>query len=1198
MSPFLRRRAGFVLPMVLVILATITMLCVGLFLAISRERAAARAMAENDKARLVAAAAVEHAKALLSNIPQPKPPVPAATGNLGVSIDASPTRGWATAPGLLTVTQGPSSVQYIPLSSNPSAEYVPLPDDADLNEPLFEPDSKGAPRYPIIPASAGSGGGGAAVPLRVAWVNLLRDPSQPASKDNPVVARYAFWMDDESTKLNINTAYGKPASVDLAKVNPLMQGAAKQYKGRAVPAATSATASAFANSVRIKARTTAGAAAPDTYVAYPLWHPSAADLRVLDLAASPAATLNRDALFSHIHNAIRLTNVDAYEYRWQALSTPEEISQYVTGDTEAYLTANLFNLTASARQPEFNAFGKSRLFWERQTPLLDNSLFYQQSYDQDGMVYTHVMESRAGRNNPSLNNQGIWYPNYTGFAQAAWSVAHALSRSDWPGMPARSFVDKWGGDLKARLEADQVAFNAVTMAVYSSNRERLVGASDFSMPEGQENVSNLIRNRAEYSWDAAFGVANRTRGNGLFDPAQQCYVGVLSKKAILPNLPTPKISELTVCAEAVPIEDICGANILPADAGKVMVRMWVEADVNMGPPTAPDDPATWRMPTSLNGYAAAGTRGSSRLFVANFDYVMEQDGALTAEQKLPVLTAGGTSSMGRLDGYALPPVDAAHDSGVCTFPGEYYRAQSVINTTGSGATALTMRGMWAVRRATPAITSTEYAMNTGRPPVPVASNPSHTLTRTYNTYGFFDRNKPITLNARLRVCLTNKGNADPDTVFQFAPMWDNSAGLPALAAPAGEDDRLSFAITFTPAAQMASATPARATLEIADPRMSMNASAWRVCSQPGGYPGQANPIEKGTGRDLSKVAFLDCQNNAYGSVFPRASIGMISCIPTGTQRGLPFETFRFQPSAGGSELPDWLALDLFAPALQPFAYMHSTMGKINPNAALGPQIAATRWKPLHALLTGSGYPGTGGGGSAPTGVVDNILRRQFAGHDFGAQGQLDYIGELCEISGFADQGATDWDREALIRNFANCVSVQSNSFTVWGVAQVVRKHHANSNFGVVEPGDVVLGEKRFRAALERSVWPGTDGMPGNGTVEGGRYTKTAQPAGQPDYDKQDTPSRGRYIGDVPWAALLVPGLTDKPNLPISGSAWPALDGPDAPSYRPDQSSYWPPDTRKDWWGKVPYENTALEDAANPVRAWMRTEMTSFNFLDQ
>src|SRR5688572_6021275 len=136
---------------------------------------------------------------------------------------------------------------------NPSDPQTP-PDDGfvDLNQPILVPgrDGKVDPHYPIVdpraalnrngnptdgkngrvegfwvpqnlkhPSRAEDSGGidVMELPMRVRWLYHLRDgtvvaadPTSKrlprATKENPPVARIAFWTDDETSKLNVNTA--------------------------------------------------------------------------------------------------------------------------------------------------------------------------------------------------------------------------------------------------------------------------------------------------------------------------------------------------------------------------------------------------------------------------------------------------------------------------------------------------------------------------------------------------------------------------------------------------------------------------------------------------------------------------------------------------------------------------------------------------------------------------------------------------------------------------------------------------------------------------------------------------------------------------------------------------------------------------------------------------------------------------------
>ncbi len=86
----------------------------------------------------------------------------------------------------------------------------------DLNTPAQTSSFLGQTIYPILdPAAATSVTGisidsGYTVSMPVAWLYQLQDgtigPASNGTKANPIVARIAFWTDDESSKINLNTA--------------------------------------------------------------------------------------------------------------------------------------------------------------------------------------------------------------------------------------------------------------------------------------------------------------------------------------------------------------------------------------------------------------------------------------------------------------------------------------------------------------------------------------------------------------------------------------------------------------------------------------------------------------------------------------------------------------------------------------------------------------------------------------------------------------------------------------------------------------------------------------------------------------------------------------------------------------------------------------------------------------------------------
>src|SRR5262249_37844205 len=86
----------------------------------------------------------------------------------------------------------------------------------DLNAPVKMPGLFSTKLYPILDAEAPgtvegvTTDGGRGVEMPVAWIYQMRDgtlgPASLGTKENPIVARIAFWTDDETCKININTA--------------------------------------------------------------------------------------------------------------------------------------------------------------------------------------------------------------------------------------------------------------------------------------------------------------------------------------------------------------------------------------------------------------------------------------------------------------------------------------------------------------------------------------------------------------------------------------------------------------------------------------------------------------------------------------------------------------------------------------------------------------------------------------------------------------------------------------------------------------------------------------------------------------------------------------------------------------------------------------------------------------------------------
>lgn len=334
-------------------------------------------------------------------------------------------------------------------------------------------------------------------------------------------------------------------------------------------------------------------------------------------------------------------------------------------------------------------------------------------------------------------------------------------------------------------------------------------------------------------------------------------------------------------------------------------------------------------------------------------------------------------------------------------------------------------------------------------------------------------------------------------------------------------------------------------METTDPRVNQLASDWHSSPNSGGIAGNTDvgvrtlppyPASTADG-DESKLAFLDASQYTPATfpAFPvhyggrphdtdkmMSSVGWLSCVSTGIQSGKPWRTLKFQPGGNGDP-PDWLLMDLFAvpfnasalPAGQrfpnlngpaPITYMNSTAGKINLNAQLFPDKAVNsnfappdRTLPLRALFENmyrgnTPFTSTGAATNDSLTLATNVLAYQTA------NGPFSYAGQVCEVPGVADTGSNEWEKEAIIRNLGSLITTRSNAFSVWGVAQTVKKNPANSTAakqGIFETktagataDDIVTGEKRFHAIVERHVWPGVDGVVGNAKTDaGGTYNQ-------------------------------------------------------------------------------------------------------------
>jgi len=218
--------------------------------------------------------------------------------------------------------------------------------------------------------------------------------------------------------------------------------------------------------------------------------------------------------------------------------------------------------------------------------------------------------------------------------------------------------------------------------------------------------------------------------------------------------------------------------------------------------------------------------------------------------------------------------------------------------------------------------------------------------------------------------------------------------------------------------------------------------------------------------------------------------------------------------------------------------------------------------------------------------VDNFINGIIAHQDDNEV--FEFIGELADVAGF-ENGEDPWKSESFLRDMAGCLTTQSNTFGLWGVAQTVKKVRSNSEYDRFEKGDRVLGEKRFFAIIERYVWPGKDGVPGNAHLsEGGKWDRLAMPDSNINLDENSTDRLFGLPGSPPLRRNGAAQTGRRLVLNIDGS-YPEYDGPQEVGMD---------DFTRFSLGDIRYKGSSLEDAYNPPQPVIKYRVIYFKYLDK
>lgn len=1110
-------RSGAALVMTLITLTILVVLIIGFLSSMSLERRAAVAFSDAEQAKLVAQGAVGHAIDLLrTNIPEP--------ARLKDGPRSAPGINWVTNPGRLTIIANDQPIRYVPLHTGEVTEAIDptLPSDAesfDLNKPLPGETTPMITGISLEPSTT-------RLPMRVRWVNVPADPSRPAAANNRLASRYAFWIDDESTKLNFNTAIGKPAQGQDSTFDSQLQ-------------------NDFLTPL-FKRGTKTSSFDRTTQPEWALGRPQSVNLDVL---FDDPTNLDHNKLLDHVF----LQGFSRY---------PEAILNYIklTGpEARDWFDKSRYDLTFYNRSPEFNAFNRSRFFTTYVPLSIEAGPAYQHPFvfdpsgaytGQSGSEVLHLnsLLGTFGFTNTVTDEDGASVNGGNVVNRAQVEMLTEYFRRRWPGYN-RSFFDKYG-----EAECRQLALNAALMA---------------RMATTQINNANLTAFSKQYSLRTTsvnFSPASNELTGKTPERMYWRYPNVGKTGLFLPQTPGPHITEVRLFVKSTE------ASPAPKNDPKQLagysqpryIRYWYEVEYYM------------------HGF---GPIVDLAEFPTRVDYFeIDAKGSQTKRQQFGPSAAG----------------ENRYDS-----DWNYSQRNDLINlkrfvaqpATRLGPLGATFNGQPVSNRVV--VRSPILTLGQRETVVPWQEGADSSQWDPFVFDAAVDRS--ITVDLRIR----------PGMSVQDAPA------RPRQMIPLGETREDALKAQFI-VNLLETNRDLAMSWQINDPRLSSDLAEWEKGKEGPGTPsalGSTNGIgtpglvnrgepdenskEKSKFRYLlrapvgSRIANHEIDRpDEYDSRSRVSSPGYWSLLHTGMQSGKPWQTLDFSSQAETSSPPDWLILDLVA-GTYPMAsdqwkidqkqpdefstasFMNSTAGQVNLNTRTYPKTpffkAPDRTRPLEGVF--KNLPGIDS-----KAVAEQIAQYQDDDRVF------DYVGEVANIAAIGGVGNTPWKKEFALRNLAGVLTTKTNTFGVWGVAQTVKKVTSNTKYDHFESGDQVLAEKRFYALVERYVWPGRDGVPGNAHIaSGGKWDRLAA---------QTSPISAS--GSVPDTLFQLPGSPplfrsgQRLNLDTKGT-YAEYDGPERVGMDPFTEAA---------LGKVRYRASSLEEAYNPPQPTIKYRLVYFKYLDQ
>jgi len=1050
---------------VLSILVIIAILAVGLTTAMRLERASARNNFESLQARVFAEMALNQAMGLI----QDATTAGTATGKL-----------WASQPGKITVFNSDGSVDTANSKLLYSSNTVGATTNVDLNQVSF------GGVNPI--ASSNAVGTDSAPQIKADWVNVLENPSAAAGPNNKVVGRYAFWVDDETTKININAADG-------------------------------------------------GSRASTNW--YGAGNPADVNLQALFLGGSGISPVLAQAIAER--TGIRYTKGATNRF----FNSDGELAQ-ISGAGTNLLLQNNFNITAYSKAPELNIFGEPKIYLmvaTNKTTGVRNAMVGDYGYKGDSAGPGATTLPGAATNSqpltqiyplssqlPLLSVPGLStnLPQYFQFDDPMNNPTNLMS----PGLAGEYAL---GYRIAQYLMGTNSQGRPITWPNVGT------GTDGFAGKYTKRQIDSIVLQLLSLMKRGV--LADQSRSSSL----PYVIMGWLSGQPVKGVGRTPKLNEVEITfttASVSPKTNVVTGQVFTGIASvsmNVYLEWYLPKEYTGYPLTDPYDRTSSRGFTInsgadspyLNAQDLPKSNNPALLgghWRDNLLYFVDQDGAPAG-----VDLAGNSSGLRDPDQTKAAKFHPWLMKTNGPSAGFYAGAGPATgtNTNNYNRPALRMNSRLADTNKNPVWGVGEY----------------HSVGSYYPWIGdaYITKTNETRLYVKGGLAIwAGTASGEPANGFNIDPVpIDSIRGLGFTGqALSSVRDKVLEAVLPMPADAYVD-VPGTLTVhfEVADPLVNSMPGDWivRVSHSSGRtgsmqYPTDTDdlPTHYTTGMNDSAKAALGgdpaslwwpAQTNNVTKLQRFPSVGYLQYLRTGMmpdkdddakphltdQKGTPFRMLNFSPASsssqktiGGVAYPDWAMLDLFTvPAsLQPLADGTSvpslinltaggaTVGRLNPNIPVLPSGTFSRIVPLESFLKGQ-QASTNVTDNPTTNTVDEVELAQAINSYLSSLGRpLMFPGEICNVPKVAaylyqNQGSTNQDstlarsRNDLVRGIVGNLTTRSNTFTVWVAGQAIKKKLANSHYDQVESGDAILGESRMEFVIERYIDLGADGVPGN-----------------------------------------------------------------------------------------------------------------------